>query len=189
MKTDARVRYTRMRIREAFFRCLREKPVNKITVKELCELAEINRATFYTHYLDPFDLLEKLEEETLQGIESFISKRTQGRESMLLSLLNALDGEQNPAALLASPNGDPGFGAKITGMFRTAFIPSVAELLPDATPEQQNAAYLFLAGGCGSFVSKWLEQGRRASPEKLAGEIEALCAAFVKAYGQQIQSA
>lgn len=46
MKTDARVRYTKMRIREAFFQCLREKPVSRITVKELCDTAEINRATF-----------------------------------------------------------------------------------------------------------------------------------------------
>ena len=43
MKTDARVRYTKMRIREAFLQCLRKKPVNKVTVKELCQLAEINR--------------------------------------------------------------------------------------------------------------------------------------------------
>ena len=49
MKTDARVRYTKMRIREAFLQCLRKKPVNKVTVKELCQLAVINRATFYTH--------------------------------------------------------------------------------------------------------------------------------------------
>lgn len=52
MKTDARVRYTRMRIREAFFECLEKKPINKITVKEICDIAEINRATFYTHYAD-----------------------------------------------------------------------------------------------------------------------------------------
>lgn len=67
MKTDARVRYTRMRIREAFLACLAEKPVSKITVKELCDMAEINRATFYKHYADPFDLLDKLEGEALSS--------------------------------------------------------------------------------------------------------------------------
>ena len=46
-KSDARVRYTHRVLKESFLSLLREKPVNKITVKEVCELAELNRATFY----------------------------------------------------------------------------------------------------------------------------------------------
>jgi len=49
MKTDARTRYTLKVIEKSLITLLKEKPMNKITVKELCELAEINRATFYTH--------------------------------------------------------------------------------------------------------------------------------------------
>ena len=56
-KSDARVRYTQRVIKGAFLSLLREKPVNKITVKEVCELAELNRATFYAHYSDVYDLL------------------------------------------------------------------------------------------------------------------------------------
>lgn len=65
-KTDARVRYTQRVIKEAFLSLLREKPVNKITVKEVCELAELNRATFYAHYSDCFALLEHIEQELLE---------------------------------------------------------------------------------------------------------------------------
>lgn len=43
-KNDARVRYTQRVLKESFLSLLREKPVNKITVKEVCELAELNRA-------------------------------------------------------------------------------------------------------------------------------------------------
>ena len=46
-KIDVRARYTRKIIKESFYTLLREKPVEKITVKELCEKAEINRSTFY----------------------------------------------------------------------------------------------------------------------------------------------
>lgn len=49
MKSDARVRYTRMVIKNAFITLLKRKPLNKISVKQVCELAEINRATFYKH--------------------------------------------------------------------------------------------------------------------------------------------
>ena len=49
-RTDARVRYTQHVLKESFLMLLRDKPVNRITVKEVCELAELNRATFYAHY-------------------------------------------------------------------------------------------------------------------------------------------
>ena len=47
MKQDHRVRLTKLLLREAFLDLLVEKPVAKITVKELCEQANVNRATFY----------------------------------------------------------------------------------------------------------------------------------------------
>ena len=78
MKTDARVRYTLMKLKESFLVLLEKKPINKITVKEVCELSELNRATFYTHFTDCYDLLENIENEliddfkkSLQYVNSF----------------------------------------------------------------------------------------------------------------------
>ena len=62
-KSDARVRYTQNALKQALLTLLKEKSVNKITVKEVCELAELNRATFYSHYSDCFALLEAIENE------------------------------------------------------------------------------------------------------------------------------
>ena len=47
---DARVRYTQKVLKDSLLQLLEKKPINKITVKEVCELAELNRATFYAHY-------------------------------------------------------------------------------------------------------------------------------------------
>lgn len=52
MGLDARVRYTKLVIKDAFISLLKEKPLNKVTVKEICALAGINRATFYRYYCD-----------------------------------------------------------------------------------------------------------------------------------------
>ena len=62
---DYRTRVTKMLIRKAFTDMLKEKPIQSITIKELCETAGINRGTFYSHYSDIYDLLEKLEEELM----------------------------------------------------------------------------------------------------------------------------
>lgn len=62
-KLDRRTAYTRMVIRESLYKLLEKKHLSEITVKELCEKAEVNRTTFYRNYLDIYDLYEKLEEE------------------------------------------------------------------------------------------------------------------------------
>ena len=77
MGQDARVRYTKMMIQVNFVSLLKQKPLNKITVKEICEAAEINRATFYRYYLDVFDLMEQLEGEILKELQQTLQMATQ----------------------------------------------------------------------------------------------------------------
>lgn len=50
VKNDRRVRYTKKVIKESLLELLKTTPFEQITVKALCQKAEINRATFYTHY-------------------------------------------------------------------------------------------------------------------------------------------
>ena len=91
MKTDARVKYTRMVIQQTFLELLQKKPISKITVTEICEIAGINRATFYKHYMDPYDLLEQFENEAIQGLLSMMegsSARDAG--TIILSILTTM---------------------------------------------------------------------------------------------------
>lgn len=59
---DRRVKYTKKVIKETLITLLNEKEINKITVSEICKIADINRATFYRYYLDVYDLLDKIKE-------------------------------------------------------------------------------------------------------------------------------
>ena len=68
-KLDARKRYTQMVLKQSFLKLLKEKPVNRITVKEVCALAQLNRATFYAHYSDCFALMESIENELIDAFE------------------------------------------------------------------------------------------------------------------------
>lgn len=65
---DLRIQRTRRSIADAFLKLRAEKPLEKITIKELSELALINKATFYSHYEDIYDLAEQLENETIDRI-------------------------------------------------------------------------------------------------------------------------
>lgn len=65
---DLRTERTKRSIANAFLELRKQKPLEKITVKELAELAYINKATFYTHYHDIYDLSDQLENELLDQI-------------------------------------------------------------------------------------------------------------------------
>ena len=65
---DLRTERTKRSIINAFLELRSKKPLEKITVKELSELAFINKATFYTHYQDIYDLSEQLETEFVTNI-------------------------------------------------------------------------------------------------------------------------
>lgn len=183
MKTDARVRYTRMKIREAFLECLEKKQVSKITVKELCDMAEINRATFYKHYADPFELLQKIEEEELDAIRSKIEAGRQGMpQGVLFTVVKGMKESQGPYALLASPNGDPAFAARISELFYNAYRPRFAQNLPGCTEAEADTAYLFISGGCGHLISLWIREGMQTPPEEVADQIGKICDTFLKAY-------
>ncbi|HIX58960.1 MAG TPA: TetR/AcrR family transcriptional regulator [Candidatus Blautia gallistercoris] len=65
---DLRVEKTKRSIINAFLELRAKKPLEKITVKELCEHAWIHKSTFYSHYTDIYDLSEQLETETVNSI-------------------------------------------------------------------------------------------------------------------------
>lgn len=67
-RMDLRTERTKRSIINAFIDLRAKKPLEKITVKELAELAYINKATFYSHYQDIYDLSEQLEEEAIRNI-------------------------------------------------------------------------------------------------------------------------
>lgn len=65
---DLRVKRTKANIINAFLQLCAKKPPERITVKELADLAEINKATFYLHYKDIYDLLETLENDLFERV-------------------------------------------------------------------------------------------------------------------------
>lgn len=58
---DLRIEKTEREIKNAFIGLRAKKPLEKITVRELCGLACINKSTFYAHYRDIYDLSDSME--------------------------------------------------------------------------------------------------------------------------------
>ena len=81
MKESRRITMTKALLKESLLELLKEKPLPKITIKEICENADINRSTFYLHYENTSDLLK----ETTQYItDSFLSYFSVEKQSISL---------------------------------------------------------------------------------------------------------
>ncbi len=173
MKTDARVRYTRKVIEESFISLMQQKPVNKITVKEVCEKAQINRATFYKHYLDCYDLLEQIESDALDHFdEMFAAMEENGLQPTLEMLLGVLKENAELFAVLSRHGLEDHFSHRIAGhCFR--HMEHTLQLEPglEGSEEKKKMAYAFLAGGAGALIEYWIRSGYQGSPEQVAQTI------------------
>lgn len=65
MQENRRVKMTKQLIKKAFGDLLEKKPINKITVKQICEKADVNRSTFYAHYKDHYELFEEMQSDII----------------------------------------------------------------------------------------------------------------------------
>ena len=77
-KEDRRVRRTKKLLTQALTELLQKKQINEITVKELTDLADMNRGTFYLYYRDIFDMLEKIEAELFQKLDTIAQSHEHG---------------------------------------------------------------------------------------------------------------
>lgn len=64
---DLRAIRTRKFIIEAFVELIETKAFNKITINDITQKAMINRATFYRHFLDKYDLMDTVVKENLMA--------------------------------------------------------------------------------------------------------------------------
>lgn len=108
-KEDRRVRRTKKLLTQALTQLLQEKQINEITVKELTDLADMNRGTFYLYYKDMFDMLEKIEDGMFEALDAIISLHehddvSQQTKPILLDLFDFIEENQEmcPGAFKSS---------------------------------------------------------------------------------------
>lgn len=75
---DRRIKKTEESIQSAFAKLLSEKSMENITVKNLCEVANINKSTFYLHYKDIYDCADCFRDDIANEIDSVFSQYTFG---------------------------------------------------------------------------------------------------------------
>lgn len=173
MKNDPRTRYTEMIIKKAFLELLQQKPMNKITVREICDRAEINRSTFYKHYLDCYDLLDKLKEEALSQLdELMVGIEGGGAMPVLMAILQTMKNNADTFKLVA-PNGGGGEFTRQAVRRCYQYLDLHIPVSPKRgwTEGQKETNYAFLIGGISCVIERWMQCGCKEPPEQIAALI------------------
>ena len=171
---DRRTRRTKQRLLQGLVELMKVKHFRDISVRELSELADINRGTFYLYYRDIFDMLNHVEAELLGDFENiFETHVTSGQERELRPFLTDLFGyigdNGDLFRVLLSRNGDIAFLQKIIDIVRDRYRKRLRELRRDELSEAEfDYRYSFSVFGGIGLIHCWLERDCAESPEEMA---------------------
>ena len=177
-KEDGRIRYTKMRIRTAFHELIREMDYEKITVTAICNRAEINRATFYKYYLDVPDLVDKLQNETINELAEKLELTTKNNtaEKFLIETLVFLKNNNNGHANLISvtPSGASSFTDKISRLVYNKFSTFIDPMIQSKSNIEKEIIFSYIAAGSAGIINYWIKSGYKENEETISKNISLL---------------
>ncbi len=161
---DRRTAYTRRVLKEALLKMLEDRHLEDVTVKEICERADVNRTTFYRNFTDVYDLFEQTERELTE--EAFASGNMASDRYALLDVVYA-----NQAF----------YREFFRAHLRSPLVEQTVEALGDEMRQELkrrgsydersfDVFYRYNVHGVVGVIGDWLEDGCRQSPQEL-GEL------------------
>lgn len=160
MVEDRRTRHTKERIYRAMLLCLDSTSPDKITVKQICDTADINRSTFYAHYPNPITLYKLMEQHLTDGLNRcFINLKDKSITYLEFIRLFLEYCYENADLFLALNKTD-------SNSLKKACVELLVKygFLADTIPKKDRPyAFVFYVNGVFSAVDRWLREDRTKS--------------------------
>lgn len=174
---DRRVKYTKKTIKDTFLKLLSEKDINKITVSEICKIADINRATFYRYYLDVSDLLNSIKKEFELELKNAYKPKDE-TENTILNFSKAmltvfLENKELVKVLFNTDNGIY-FLSNILEMAYSKCQEKWEKELPNLPVQEIEYASIFIFNGALGVVNFWVKNNFDKDINEISEIIEKL---------------
>lgn len=174
---DRRVRKTKKLMSDALAELLTQKPLSAITVKEIAELADINRGTFYLHYRDIYDMARRLQDEMIEKFDRIVESHTHAENAdelfpLLTELFGFLNENAELARVMVGKNGDAAFLDKLKSIVREKCLADIRTMLNVKSTDELDYFYEYTVSGCIGVCHEWLVGGRREDPSQMAALVE-----------------
>lgn len=169
--TDRRVRRTCAMLQECLLRLMTEKEIKDITVKELTELADITRGTFYLHYNDIYDILRDMEHELFTEFNEILNQSFDSagnrlpQETILTNIFFFLARHRDAAKAMMGPHGDIAFVNRLKDLVKEHIY---GILTQKRAACEYDYAESFAVSGCIGVIETWLHHPSPLPPEEVA---------------------
>lgn len=178
-KPDRRVVKTKKAIHKAMAQLITEKDINEITVKEIAELADINRKTFYNYYMGVYQLVDEIENEIVdyfaELIKSIDFEQALADPSIVFDKL--YETIRNHVEFV-----DALFNASRNTSLANKVISKIIEITRDAAvehfrsdPEKTEVIIRFIFAGEITAYQNWYHSDRKMPIKELSHTIGTLC--------------
>lgn len=174
---DRRIKYTKKIIKDTFIDLLDGKDIKKITVSEICQKADINRATFYRYYLDVYDLLEKIAEDFLRELKEPYEKdpaRISNVGAFTKEILAVFLENKKLVKILFNTNNNIYFLNDFLEVAYTMCKNRWMQDIPNITEEKVDYAVAFIFNGALGIVNYWVKNDFDDDIDNIADTIEEL---------------
>ena len=172
---NQRIRVTKRMLKEALVKLLENKPIEKVTVLEICQTAEINRTTFYKYYGSQYDLMNDIQDDFLHELE--INLQEKEHLYSLQNILTYIDTHRDACRILLKSATSNGFletvlsQSLITEQLETRIAPKQSEVERKYIKE-------FVVYGSYSVIRKWLLSDQPEPPEEIARIVNGIVMKF-----------
>jgi AcrR family transcriptional regulator len=171
-KQDLRVVRTRKMLRDAMIALAIQKGFDAVTINDIVDLAMVNRATFYRHYQDKYDLVESYLDELYTELNA-APVPASGPEKPNPGLVKLFEHIRDNAPFyraMLGPHGYSGFGERIRQLTEATLRARWQAAPPADMPTQMPMPMLlsYLSHASYGAVVWWLEEGVSHSPEQMA---------------------
>lgn len=171
---DYRIRTTKKLIRESLIKLLEEKPINKITVTELCTECQINRATFYRYYEDVYDLLDQLEKQLVLELKSGIqlTRNDYTISGFTEEILEVLLRNKELSRMLFNERSGKDFLRDILEIAHNKCMEEWKRSDKDIPKNKIDYLCTFITGGTIGILNEWMTNDFKETPREIAELIE-----------------
>lgn len=162
ISNNKRKQTTMEKIDKAFVTLLQKKEINEINVTDLVNLAGINRSTFYIHYIDIYDLADKIKEKMWNDILSLYQEESIGKYHSynFLKLFEHIKNNQIYYKTLFKLNFD------FSEYLDTYKSDNIA-LKYFTSMKNINYHVVFFKAGLNAIIREWIFNGCKESPEEI----------------------
>lgn len=177
IKMDRREARTLGMIREAFLDLLKKKPIEKISIGELCEKANIHRSTFYRHYVDIYALMDCIYNDAYNEIFTSFANSLQRETydfdnagySMILAVCAMTEKKQKYYRMLLFSRNSPLIQKLADGIYELYLGEHLSSYKPGPEP---GLHYRYLTYGIIGVWTSWIRDGCKVPKEQVARTIK-----------------